>query len=457
MSVRVWHVNKGEIAGPELRHAEVVNEAVFSPDGRYVLTTCEDGTVRMWDYRTAAEIVPALRQGVEIRYVAFTPTGDKVLTWAGRVVRLWDVTEREELQPPTVRSEPGVVVFSPDGKRVLRATETAVRVYDTQTNQPVGGTLPHKDKVSAAAFSADGKRLLTVCHVPNGDQQEGHVRVWETATGELLGQPLVHPRSVLEASFSRDGRRVLTACQDGKARLWDVAKNAQVGESTEHKDDLSRALFLPDGKHFLTVDAVGGLRLWDAATAEAVGPTWGHRQPIQHLAFSSDGQQLATASGRYAVRLGSEHRAQNCHYARAGRADPAGLRSVRTATASSPSSADRQVRVWETDNGKPAGPTLRHCAAVSLAAFSDDGKRIVTVAADGACASGRRRAASCSARPHLLPLGRGNDRPSTVFPSVETAGSSWRLACRAILRHAGFAIFGRTNGPRRTWFAWPRW
>ncbi len=274
-------------------------------------------------------------------------------------------------------------VFSSDGKRVLRATDTAVRVYDTQTNQPVGGTLPHKNKVTAAAFSSDGKRVLTVSHQPNGDELEGHVRVWETATGELLGQPLVHPRSVLEAGFSRDGRRVLTACQDGKARLWDVEKNALVGEPMEHKQDLSRALFLPDGKHLLTVDVEGGLRLWDANTAEAVGDTWGHRKPIHHLEFSPDGQQLVTASedGTASVwEASSGHEiattpVQGAPVLRAA-FSPDGKRIVTV-------SGDQRARAWDASSGKPVGPPLRHRTAVTLAAFSEDGKRIVTVAADG--------------------------------------------------------------------------
>jgi WD40 repeat protein len=381
--VRVWDANTGESVGPALRHSEEVNKAAFSPDGRYVLTTSAEGTSRVWDYRKSEEILPALRHGEPIRYAEFTTSGDGLLTLAGRVVRLWDLTVGEVDLPPPSPMQTGLEVFSPDGKRVLRATDTAVRVYDTQTNQPVGGTLPHKNKVSAAAFSPDGKRVLTIGHQPNGDEQEGHVRVWETATGELLGQPLVHPRSVLEASFSRDGRRVLTACRDGKARLWDVEKNSLMGEPMEHKQDLSRALFLPDGKRLLTVDAEGGLRLWDADTAEAVGDTWGHRKPIHHLAFSPDGQQLVTASedGTASVwEASTGHEiattpTQGAPVMR-GAFSPDGKRIVTVC-------GDQRVRVWDAGNGKPAGPSLRHRTAVALASFSDDGKKLVTVAADG--------------------------------------------------------------------------
>ena len=449
--VRVWDVNKGEATGPALRHTDAVSDAIFSPDSRYVLTICEDGTVRLWDYRTSEEILPALHHGEPIHYVAFTAGGDGVLTLAGRMVRLWDLT-RGEVVGRVERSEAHhapaeLEVFSPDGKRVLRATETAVRVYDTQTNQPVGGTLPHKNKVTAAAFSADGKRVLTVCHQPNGDELEGHVRIWETATGELLGQPLVHPRSVLEASFSRDGRYVLTACQDGKARLWDVKKNSPVGEPMEHKQDLSRALFLPDGKLLLTVDVEGGLRLWDANTAEAVGPTWGHRKPINHLAFSPDGQQLVTAS---ADGTASVWEASTGHEIATTPVQGApvlhatfSLEGKRFVTVS----GDRRVRVWDASNGKPISPPLRHQSAVTLAAFSDDGKQIVTATGDGVriwdAASGEpispllrdgRRAGSVSDDKATvaytsgsLALFRAEDRPVAELARVAEVLSAERL------------------------------
>ncbi|HEY7154021.1 MAG TPA: hypothetical protein VH575_08710 [Gemmataceae bacterium] len=381
--VRVWDAKTGEAVGQSLRHPDAVSRAVFSPDGRYVLTACEDGAARLWDYTTGEEVLPALHHGRPIAEAMFAPSGDSVLTLAGQVVRLWDLTTAEPSRSPMARAKDELMVYSADGKRVLRVTATAVRVYDTATNQTVGGTLPHKNKVTAAAFSADNKRVLTISHQRNGDELEGYVHIWETATGRPIGEPLVHPRSLLEVSFSADGKRVLTACQDRKARLWDVEKSVLVGEPMEHEEDLARALFVPDASRILTVDVEGGLRLWDTADAEAVGPTWGHRKPIHHLAFSSDGKRLVTAGADgtatvWEANTGREIVATAGHGAAvlyaAFSAD--GQRIVTV-------SEDRRARVWDAGSGKPVSPSLRHRAAVALAAFSADGRRLVTIADDG--------------------------------------------------------------------------
>ena len=109
---------------------------------------------RLWDIGKRRKSCLRCGRVSQSRYAAFTPAGDSLLTLAGQVVRLWDLTRAETAMPPVQSRETGLQVFSPDGKLVLRATDTAVRVYETQTNHPVGGTLPHKNKAVPPRRSA---------------------------------------------------------------------------------------------------------------------------------------------------------------------------------------------------------------------------------------------------------------------------------------------------------------
>ena len=52
----------------------------FSPDGKTLLTGCNDGTVRLWDPATGQPIGPDLRQQGMIWAVAFSPDGKTLLT-----------------------------------------------------------------------------------------------------------------------------------------------------------------------------------------------------------------------------------------------------------------------------------------------------------------------------------------------------------------------------------------
>jgi tetratricopeptide (TPR) repeat protein len=71
--------------------------------------------------------------------------------------------------------------------------------------------------VGSAAFSPDGKTILTGC-------ADHAARLWDTVTGRPIGRPMLHASSgsrYLRAAFSPDGRFVLTNDLN-TVRLWDV-------------------------------------------------------------------------------------------------------------------------------------------------------------------------------------------------------------------------------------------
>ena len=74
----------------------------------------------------------------------------------------------------------------------------------------------HEGRVNSAAFSADGRRLVTA-------SDDRTARLWEAGTGKELAVLRGHEGRVNSAAFSADGRRVVTASEDYTVRLWEVA------------------------------------------------------------------------------------------------------------------------------------------------------------------------------------------------------------------------------------------
>jgi dipeptidyl aminopeptidase/acylaminoacyl peptidase len=75
--------------------------------------------------------------------------------------------------------------------------------------------MQHQGRVLSAAFSPDGRRVVTA-------SADSTARVWEADTGKPVGGPLQHQERVYTAAFSPDGRRVVTASEDSTARVWAV-------------------------------------------------------------------------------------------------------------------------------------------------------------------------------------------------------------------------------------------
>jgi tricorn protease-like protein len=114
------------------------------------------------------------------------------------------------------------VAFSPDGKRVLTASEDqTARVWDSETGKEIAILKDVEPGWGSAAFSTDGKRVVTACY-------DATARVWDAATGTEIVVLKGHASRVTSAAFSADGKRVVTASRDHTVRIWDVSRTRAI-------------------------------------------------------------------------------------------------------------------------------------------------------------------------------------------------------------------------------------
>ena len=103
----------------------------------------------------------------------------------------------------------------------------------------------HDGPVDAAAFSPDGKTILT-----GGD--DCAARLWDVASGRAIGQPLFHQGTVFAVAYRPDGKAIVTGSADTTARLWDPATGKPMGSPMMHGGEVRAVAFSPDGKTVVT-------------------------------------------------------------------------------------------------------------------------------------------------------------------------------------------------------------
>jgi WD40 repeat protein len=298
------------------------------------------------------------------------------------------------------------------GEAYTAARRHVVRLDRAPTLTPLSVFRAHDRHCMTAVFTPDDRHLLT-------GGFGGQARIWSldgTAAGELVG----HESSVNAIVVSSDGTLAVTASSDQTVRSWDLPARRQVALLGTHKRQvLGLALDEAHGRAW-SAGQDGTLAAWDVATGEQVGRI-DLGDPATSLALRVDGLIAAStvaggvcvrdADGTEVTRLGADTDASaSVTWA----ADGSFLMAATTRAAVVWSSVDWEVvrtigpggaglwplalnpdgsrialgwhghvGLWGSDEDQPPAMVDGLPRGVYGLAFSHDGARLATAAADG--------------------------------------------------------------------------
>ena len=305
----------------EVEHTWTVNEVVFSPDGKTLITGSGDfgeptESLAMWNVDTGEKI--AAIEGFGIRSVAISPDGKMLAagqeTYTGDDlnaynVQLWDVATQALVATLEGHySKVFAVDFSPDGTLLVSGSnDGTIRLWDVATGDSLASSDWHTFGLFAvwdAQFSPDGTMIAAV-----GSRQ---IKVWDTtnlATGQEIitlevDNARVQPGSV---RFSPDGTMLAagsgTFSDDAHIRLWDLATESHIMTFEGHESDVEALDFLYNGKVLISGSRDDTVRLWDVDTGDHIATLEEFDDSVEAVRFSPDGSRFATGDGYDMIKL----------------------------------------------------------------------------------------------------------------------------------------------------------
>jgi WD40 repeat protein/serine/threonine protein kinase len=322
----VWDFARRERIATLTDHTDVVTSVAFSPDGKWFATGSKDTTVIIWDAARLEKVKVLREHRSEVNAVAFSPDG-RLLASASEPPDFRTIIWTTDRWEKDVELAKGCgycnLLFSPDSKWLLNSND--LLSWNLTSGQQAQ---THDESMNWQALSLDAKLIVSIN--PQGYVYFREIKQsWHTAQLTFLGKYRGHQDNGRAVAFSPDGHLVATGSDD--IVLWD-ATTRTILTHLKYTAVVWGLEFSPDGRWLVSTHGDGAIQIWDVAERQLLASLNDHSGPVRAVAYSPDGKRIASAS------------------------------------------EDHSVIIWSAETGHKEATLIGHDARVMAVAFSPDGR-----------------------------------------------------------------------------------
>jgi WD40 repeat protein len=202
-------------------HSDGVNSLSYSPDGKFLASSSDDGTIKIWETKT------------------------------------WQLTRVIKMS----RCCNGDVVFTSDGKSIATNGCETIQFFNIETGNLEKTFADHSSHIYSFALSPDGTSMAS------GDDQV--IKLWELETGRQIKTFSGHTKEIGAISFSPDGRFLASSSWDKTVKLWDIISGKEIKTYKRREEAWNAVEFSKNGKYLAFANRQM-VEIWEVETGNLV-------------------------------------------------------------------------------------------------------------------------------------------------------------------------------------------
>ena len=390
----------------QLGHTKSITQLDFSHDGRHLVSSSEDESIKVWDVPSGRLLRTLDGHQARVRAAAFEPGSNALVsvsmqpeTRADSMIKRWDPLGGTLKKAVTWRKRRGqrrdIWSFTWAGEKGRIITAGAmdeVAIWDTVNGTHIATLKPSK-KVRRSSSRVRAEHIVVVgdgSYAISG-HKNGMLVVWDLEKGKEVSRTArIHRRGVASLDrFQGSQGTLISLSGDGRVFHWRV--NLGVG-TLELLEELSgggsRAIGLVSDSRvsYLTGHINGEIRRWKKARSKSSTVQRGLGVAIEAMAVSNNGSLLAVAYKDHTIRIVD---LASGRVERTMRGELTDVWSV----AVSPSQKEMvmgtgagSIHVWNLETGSVAKTLGVNKKPVGVLEFSPDGAHFLSAGAGGTTA-----------------------------------------------------------------------
>ena len=266
----VWEWQSESYVIKQQGHFDAMNALTYTPDGQRIITTADDGKIKVWDSKSGFCLVTFTEHTSGVTAAQFSAKNLLFTASLDGSVRAWDLIRYRNFKTFTAptRLQFSCLAVDSSGEIVCAGSLDSfdIHIWSVQTGQLLDRLSGHEGPISSLSFASDGTSLVS-------GSWDRTVRVWSIFSRTQTSEPLPQSSDVLTVTHRPDSTQIAVSTLDGQLTFWDLEGSSQVTHI--------------DGRR----DISGGRKIADRITA-ANNPATKH---FKTIAYSQDGTCLLAA------------------------------------------------------------------------------------------------------------------------------------------------------------------
>jgi WD40 repeat protein len=268
-------------------HLDVVYCVAISPDGKTLISSSKDKTIRLWKIDSGEEIL-TINDDANVYSIAISPDGKTLISASDKKIKIWNLMTGELIDAlsghdATVLS----VAISNDGKILASGSaDKTIKVWNLETLKEIKSFTENNNSVTSVIFSSKNQRLFSGC-------RDGKVKFFPP------GRTLIDGGNISSIAVSIDEQFIV--CGDYSPPIFGCSiqvlnlNSNKLRKSSEVSEPVTSVAISPNNKFFVSGGENGTIQLWDLETCKIISIRE-HIDSVTSLAISMDGKMMASSS-----------------------------------------------------------------------------------------------------------------------------------------------------------------
>ncbi|MDJ0695382.1 NB-ARC domain-containing protein [Mastigocoleus sp. MO_188.B34] len=316
----------------------VAMSAVFSPDGKTLVTGHSEGLIFLWNLATSELLTNYQAHKGPVWSLIYINDSTFVSTSHDGTIKFWETSTGQCIK--TLQGHQGSVynaVLTTDGKTLISSgADCTIRIWNIVTKECTKVLRGHTKGIWGIALipnvflekevleeefleedstdqkftdtgTTDTENLITINSSMDGAiasaSDDGNVKLWDLVTGECIHTFIEHREWVKRVVINSQG--VLASCSlDQTIRLWDIQSKSCIGVLDGYGHGVMSITFVGDKPNLLASCSVDGkVRLWDIMTKKCIKIFQGHKNSVDNIVSNAQGTLLLSCSQDFSIKL----------------------------------------------------------------------------------------------------------------------------------------------------------